>query len=656
MRVLRSVLPKQYYYLFILFFSVFIFLALFRFVLLLSNTALLNEDSQQFLLQAIILGFRYDTVINSYILLLPFLLLTIDCFARINKKWFYKTINIFLILVYSIVFIISASDIPYFSFYNSRIIKAIFGWSNKPGLAVKAVFSDKSYYPYILLFLVITFGFIFWITFLRKRLLKSEKRQYRRGLWFYLRSILLFLMISVGIFFGMRGETVLRYSPISLKNAFFCDYSFINQLGLNPVYNLLFSFGAYEIDYFDTQTAIKNVQNYLNITPEYDSPIARKIEFDSVFIKPNIVVVLMESMSAVQMGRYGNEKNLTPFLDKIASQSLVYNNIYTAGIHTHNGIFSTLFALPTVMSNHPMVSTIYTSKPFAGMSYVLAKNGYQTIFLCTNNKDFDNMGGFLKSNNFHKIISEEDYPRNKLNNGWGVADHYMFEFSIDTLNRMANNKKPFFAVYMTISTHTPHIIPKDIDFSPKSKLLKDQIYEYADWSIDHFLEIASKQAWFDNTVFVFIADHGQNFESIYDLPLSYHQTPLIFYSPKYIRPAEYDGLGLQIDLFPTLMGLIKIPYINNTMGVDLGKEKRPFVFFTTDDKIGCLNEEYFLTIRNNGKETLNKFKVKGLENYIPGQKALVDSMKNYTYSMLQTTQWLVEERKAGPQTKFKQSE
>jgi phosphoglycerol transferase MdoB-like AlkP superfamily enzyme len=106
-------------------------------------------------------------------------------------------------------------------------------------------------------------------------------------------------------------------------------------------------------------------------------------------------------------------------------------------------------------------------------------------------------------------------------------------------------------------------------------------------------------------------------------------------------------VGLQIDLFPTLMGYLRLPYINNTFGIDLTREKRQFAYFTSDDKFGCVNNEYYLIMRDGGADALYKFRNKELTNYLQKDRDIADSMKVYTYSMIQTANWMIEHKMLG---------
>ncbi len=157
----------------------------------------------------------------------------------------------------------------------------------------------------------------------------------------------------------------------------------------------------------------------------------------------------------------------------------------------------------------------------------------------------------------------------------------------------------------------------------------------------------SWKEWFDSTIFVFVADHGQKFNVKYEMPLSYHHVPLFFYYPSQIQPRVDNRLSLQMDIFPTIMGILKIPYTNNTMGIDLTKHERAFAYFSADDKIGCLNDKYFMIYKSKSEVYLFAYKNENLKNYASEAPELVNEMKTYTFSMLQTTQYLLNKKQTG---------
>jgi phosphoglycerol transferase MdoB-like AlkP superfamily enzyme len=193
---------------------------------------------------------------------------------------------------------------------------------------------------------------------------------------------------------------------------------------------------------------------------------------------------------------------------------------------------------------------------------------------------------------------------------------------------------------MTASDHGPYYIPEY--FSPKSSNVKDKIVEYADWSLKKFVDLAKKEPWYKNTLFVFIADHGSPIDGTYEMPLSYNHTPLIFYNPNIIKTSKVSSsIAGQIDVFPTTMGLLNLSYTNNTLGIDLLKEERPYIFFNGDDKYGIIDKKWLLIVRDDNTSKLYKYQTKDTKDHSKGNPEIVDKMKNYAVSNLQTYQYMM---------------
>lgn len=611
----------------------------FRILLLISERDRINDlPNSTILYKAFGMGLRFDTVISGYLLALPLLVFTTAYFLKneslYKQKFIIWTINI----LYSISFLISAVDIPYFSQFFMRLNISVFNWFENPMFVVKMITSEFKYSW-------TTFPFLLLVFFFCKTNLVFYKKFITTNTVFQINKtgITFFLILATLTFAGIRGRISIK-SPIRVGTAYFSNHAFTNQLGLNPTFTFLRSClnslnpKNKKVHLMDDAKAITYVQNELKTNNSNEKiPIARKVYSKEKSKNLNVILVIMESMSAGKMGRYGNLKNLTPSLDSLASISTTFDNIYTAGIHTYNGIYSTLTSYPALFEQHSMKGVNIPS--YECLPKVLKKNGYSTTYFTTHDEQFDNVAGFLSSNGIEKIYSQKDYPSEEVKSTLGVTDDYLFRYSESILDELAKQSKPFFVSMMTASDHGPYVIPEY--FKPKSKKVRDQIVEYADWSIGQFIKQCSKKPWYKNTIFVFIADHGGSLDATYDMPLNYHHSPLIFHNPTIFKAKSRDDIGGQIDLFPTLMGYLNINYTNNTLGIDLNEHERPFIYFCADNKYGALNNKFYYINRKGSTQSLYKYKNKDRENYLESYPELVDSIKNYTEAMMQTAQFMI---------------
>lgn len=238
------------------------------------------------------------------------------------------------------------------------------------------------------------------------------------------------------------------------------------------------------------------------------------------------------------------------------------------------------------------------------------------------------MKAFFQTNGYDDIFSQENYPKSEVVNSFGVSDHFEMGYALNTINQKAKTGKPFMATILTVSNHPPYIIPDF--FKPKTKEKETQIVEYADWAIGDFLKKASRDPWYKNTIFVIQADHGKLVgKSEGELSQSYNHIPLIIFGPG-VPQQQYAGLGMQVDVMPTLFGLMNLNYEYEGFGVDLLKQQRPMVFYSADNQIVArdhqrcfvynpsMNRSFCYDVLPNGnlKETKQESKFQDLKNYV----------------------------------------
>ncbi len=618
---------------------------IFRLVLFLTTNYQFPEEIQgKVLLQsmAFVKGLWFDNVIACYILIFPLVVMWIAGLFKYTAKWLYRVLAVWFIVLYSVAFSFTAANIPYFEYFFKVINSSIFNWFGYAGTTAGMIVGESSYYfPLALGFVsILVFGFVTWKLANKFYLLSQHK-----VLPYSLKDFAVVMVTGIVLCglccFGIRGCTGIK--PIKVGQAYYCSDPFLNQLGINPVFNLLASYledkkkENKQLDVMPVEEALANVQRFLGREGiDGISPIAKEVVSPISPTGKNVVFIFMESMSANLLGAYGNKGGLTPFLDSLMEKSLVFNNIYSAGIHTNQGMYSTLYSFPTIMMRNAMKGTVIPV--YSGLPTVLAENGYHNMFFMTHEKQYDNMNGFFRTNGFEEIYSMEDYPKEKIVNKWGVQDDYLYEFALPVLNKRAAEEKPFFAVLLSISNHPPYVLPDY--YQPRSSNIEEQIVEYADWSLRKLMTDVSKEPWYDNTIFVLMGDHGKLVGTPEcEIPKSYNHVPLMIFG-KDIEPAQIDGFGGQIDVAPTLLGMLGISYTKNNLGVNLLQQQRPCIAYTADNLIAarCENALYVYV-----PDTEQEFRY----IYEDGKIRLADDddtfkmLKEYCFSMLQSTEYLV---------------
>ncbi|MDH5298832.1 MAG: LTA synthase family protein [Desulfobulbaceae bacterium] len=389
------------------------------------------------------------------------------------------------------------------------------------------------------------------------------------------------------------------------------------ELAENGLYQLFHAFRTNSLDYgtfYKTldEPAVFNELHHLlksansTFTNHGSTDIERMITAKGVEQHPNVVLVMMESMSAEFMASFGNKEGLTPNLDRIAGDGLLFANFYATGTRTVRGMEAVTLSIP------PTPGCSIVKRPnndhLFSLGSLFKEKGYDTTFLYGGYGYFDNMNDFFSGNGFD-IVDRSALSKEEITfaNIWGVCDEDLYRRAIKEFDRSHNNGKPFLGYLMTTSNHRPYTYPEGKIDIP-SQTGRAGGVKYADAAIGLFLKEARQHPWFDNTVFVFVADHCAASAGREQLPLYRYHIPAIIYGPGIIKPAVNHTLASQVDLTPTLLGLMHWNYRSKLFGRDiLQPDFPPRALIGNYQKLGYLKEGY-LTILNERKQ-LHQYRI-----------------------------------------------
>lgn len=633
-----------------------VLLALFRLVFFLCVRHQLTPDvagHPLLVATAFVRGLWFDNVIGCYILALP---LVVVCVAGCIGWWrgaMYRAINVWFATFYALVFMASAGNTPYFDYFSKMLNASIWNWAEYGGTTLGMIFGEASYYLHIALYFLFTIGYCFALIKLRKAFIKKEKsitttsftENKKQQIATLSGKVAISLMLFGLCFLGIRGR--LGYNPIKVSAAYFCTSPVLNNLGVNPTFSLLNSTldelrpENRTLHLLPNEEAVRNVQQFYHRTGIAGiSPIARQVTHtEGKPTKQNVVVVLMESMSAKLMAHFGNEEHLTPNLDSLFNHSLSFTNCYSAGNHTNHGLYATLYSFPSILFRNAMKGT--SIPVYTGLPNILKQAGYSTMFFMTHESQYDNMNAFFRTNGYDEIYAQENYPKEKVVNHFGVPDDYLFTYALPVLRQHASSGKPFFATLLTISNHPPYVVPKA--FQNNSLPPEKQIVRYADHCIGEFMKQVSKEPWAKNTLFVFLGDHGKLLgQADCELPESFNHIPLIIHSAS-LQPEVRTQFAGQVDVAPTLLGLLRIPYVQNNFGLDLLHDApRPAAFYTADKTIAARNERQLYVYNAELKKEYAYRLVNGHPKECAMSRDFIP-LRQYVFSLLQTTEFLVQQ-------------
>ncbi|WP_243374680.1 LTA synthase family protein [Geotalea sp. SG265] len=414
---------------------------------------------------------------------------------------------------------------------------------------------------------------------------------------------------------GRRCRTGLVLLALPVLSYFFVDISmnhispnnYADELASNGIYNLAAAFRNNELD-FNKFYASKNgtlvmaaLKKELTETGNHFASsgadeISRIIRHEGPEKRLNVVVVVEESLSAEFLGTFGNRTGITPNLDKLADESLFFTNLYATGTRTVRGLEAITLAMP------PLPGTSIVKRPnnehFFSWGSVMRDKGYDNKFIYAGHGYFDNMNYFFANNGF-ATVDRLNFAKDEITftNAWGVCDEDLFLKVLKEGDKSFTQKKPFFSVVMTTSNHRPFTYP-DGKIDIPSKTGRDGGVKYADYAIGRLLAEARKKPWFNDTVFVIVADHCAGSARKMALPVKNYRIPLFIYAPALIKPQRVDRMMSQIDIAPTVLGLLNFSYTTRFFGKDIlnaqpGQER---AFISTYQKLGFIEGNRLLVL------------------------------------------------------------
>jgi len=510
------------------------------------------------------IGLRMDIIILSYISFLPTLLLAVlpDNYLQKIKKFFSCYFIVFLFLL----LFMELASYDFINEYDTRPNKLFIDYLIYPKEVVGTLL--KSYLiSMILSFLVLGSALYYSI--------KKAASWFYPQFVIYRTKLMLFPLVAFLLFFGARSSLTSK-RPINASNAIFSTDQLTNTLGLNSLYTVGFALYSVknEIDpakmygKMDTKEAIGRVKKYMDVPQtnftDVNLPLMHLQKADTTLAKPyNIVIFLQESLGAEYVGSLGGLP-LTPEFDKLTQEGMLFTNLYCTGTRSVRGIE----AVVTGFLPSPSESVVKMSNSQTGF-YTLAENlrekGYQTSFIYGGMANFDNMAAFFNGNGFSKIIDEKDYDSSKaaFKGTWGYSDEDLAVKANSYFKSMGN--KPFFSLMFSTSNHEPFEFPDGrIKLYDKKKNTVNNAMKYADFSIGKFFEMAKKEAYFKNTIFLVIADHNTRTYGKNLVPINKFHIPALIIGPNVPKGIAYKKLCSQIDIAPTLLNFVGMD-INNPM-------------------------------------------------------------------------------------------
>lgn len=627
-------------------------------------------------------GLRFDLAAACYIALpivilghLPWLGLRHSARHRCIVYWL-------LVGAVAVLIFLLLAEFEFFREFQTRYNQLAFQYLDQPKIVVGMVWYNYPVVWYLLLCALLAGVFALALRWIMRRSLVPAHADAERdnplaeaGL-----MALLIGLLVVGMRGGLQGE------PLRWGHAIHSSNDFVNQMSLNG----LFALG---------QSGLNQVRHRKSSSWRRRMPLdeARAIARDMVLEAgetlidpnertvlrtgsvaensvtlgkgprpPNVVLVIMESFSARFVGACGSPQSRTPQFDALARDGVLFDHAFSGGTHTHQGVFCSLLSFPNLPGYEYLMDNVVGNQPFLSLPAILKREGYQSIFLYNGNLSWDNMYGFFRKQGIERFIGSKDYVNPIMRDRvWGVTDQDVFDRANKEFEALDKNG-PFFGIVLTLSNHVPFDIPEPAPFERTTDMgeLNKRIdgIRYADWAIGRFMEEARRLRYFENTLFVFVADHGFHVPpKLTEAHVLFHHVPLLFYSP--LLPEKglviHSAAG-QVNIVPSILGLLGITSPRACWGRNLfsTSDKNHFATFKgsggtgSDQAVAMVRGDKLLVIGSDGQTKLWRYRLNPDPTIEPLEdresQILMQEMRRQLYAYIQAAVCELASQKAGP--------
>ena len=650
--LIRLKIPKTILWVVNLFFIFLLIFTLFRFTTFFAFKP--KDLSFTDLLPSFWLGIRYDlrwiALLLSPIIFFSLIPKLSPFYSRRNKKWW----TWYLAVMTFLTFFFFAADFGNFAYNNTRLDAGALNFYEDSRIALQMLWQT---YPmtWMIAGLLVAVFFFRWM-FRRSYWTVTTKTDglgipYKRK-WFVIASFLLGLFIYGSV----------SLSPLTWKRAFALQDNFKTYLALNPLQNFFttLKFRGPAFNESKAREYFPVMADWMQLREKNKFNYRRQIVpgSNSLESHPNIVLVLCESFSMYKSSMSGNPLNTTPFFSKMSNDGIFFERCFSPHYGTARGLFAIVTGIPDAQ-----LYKFSTRNPLALQQHTIINSfeGYDKYYFLGGNPEFNNFEGLLHNIDGLQMITEGQFHSPKVN-VWGISDKNLF---LEANQRFKKETKPFFAIIQTADNHRPFMIPQEDSAFEKKELPLDTLekygfesvnefnsFRYSDYCFQKFIEAASKEDYFHNTIFVFVGDHGVsgNAKAIYpaawtDQRLTDEHIPLLFYAPYLLCPQRKKEVASQVDVLPTIASMIQEPYINTTLGKDLldTSLKNHYAFtINQDGTIGMITDNYYFTENINfPEEKIFPMNSNTLNYQWQEVKTIKANMSSVTTAYYETARWML---------------
>lgn len=536
--------------------------------------------------KSMVYGLQMDASMTGYLLLVAGLLLTVSVFVQ-HKAVLYVVLHGFNIIILLLACLTVMVDLELYHHWGFRLNTTPFMYMGSGAAGTVTVWMTiRLISILVVLFTGFTFLYTKYIITYTKHLKIPEKK-----------SALVLFVITALMVIPIRGG--FSVSTMNVGWVYFHKTNnYANHTGINVLWHFLYSLQSdsnilYPEDYFDKTLTETYFQK---LYPSNDST-ARVLNTQ----RPNVILIILESFTTNVIETLGGKPSITPNLNQLTREGILFDNFYASGDRTDKGLVSILASYPA----QPQRSIIKYPGKTQKLSYLSRKLeglNYKTSFVYGGDADFANYRSLLTYAGFRHITSVDDFDSEQNSSKWGVHDQYLFEQAKHELDTTALTS-PFFKTILTLSSHEPFDVPlKQIKGEDDAELFLNSCY-YTDKYLGEFIAYCKQQPWWNKTLIIITADHGHRLPDKIDARVQEKfQIPMLWLGGAIKQDTVIHTYGGQTDIANTVLAQLDKPSPDFTFSKDLfGNNTKSFALYIFNDGYGYVTPNEYIVYDNPGK-------------------------------------------------------
>ncbi len=518
------------------------------------------------LLTVFVQGLRFDLVLIGLMLIIPVLAYPVLASNRLLVPAWRGLLTFTLPLILLLIIFMECSTPSFVDQFDSRPNILFFEYLNHPGEIAATLWA--AYKIPIILTIILSSALTF---FNARHIARLAKPIAAVGFGPALMVTPILVLLCLGMVRSTTDHRAVNPSTVAISSD-----PMVNDLALNSTYTVLYALsetrnepeGGIRYGHMDDATAVGMVRENMDddiFTSQLLPTLHQQTSRNIGAAPKNLVIIVEESLGAEFVGSLGG-LDLTPNLDELAGEGMWFTNMYATGTRSVRGL-EAIVAGFTPTPSRSVVKLGKSQRDFFTLAQLLGEHGYSSSFIYGGEAQFDNMRRFFMNNGFEKVVDEKDYDSPKFVGSWGVSDEDLFDKAHAEFSKA--HDKPFFGLVFTSSNHSPFQFPDGrIELFDKEKNTVNNAVKYADYALGRYINAAKKSNYWDDTVFLIVADHNSRVYGNEILPVSRFHIPALILGGS-VAPRIFDPVASQIDLAPTLLSLLGVSSEHPMIGHDL---------------------------------------------------------------------------------------